>query len=164
MPTSKCPKEEEWCKSGNRLSCSWLGVGPVHSGSADTAHDRRITLEELFPRRCKTSGVTPQGADPRYSLANERTFLAWIRTSLGLLAAAAALVAIDVPWPPGAVRGIAALLASTAALSAFFAWDRWRKVEAAVAQGLPAPPPRVHVILSLTVAVVAGVTVVLILT
>ncbi|WP_009473397.1 MULTISPECIES: YidH family protein [unclassified Rhodococcus (in: high G+C Gram-positive bacteria)] len=26
--------------------------------------------------------------DPRFTLANERTFLAWIRTSLGLLAAA----------------------------------------------------------------------------
>jgi len=108
--------------------------------------------------------VTEEGADPRYSLANERTFLAWIRTSLGLLAAAAALVAIDVPWPPVAVRGLAVLLASVAAVSAFFAWDRWCKVEAAIADGRPAPPPRAHVILSLTVALVAGVVVVLILT
>jgi len=38
-------------------------------------------------------------ADPRYSLANERTFLAWIRTSLGMLAVSAGLVAIDLPWP-----------------------------------------------------------------
>jgi len=30
-------------------------------------------------------------ADPRYSLANERTFLAWIRTSLGMLAVSAGL-------------------------------------------------------------------------
>lgn len=120
-----------------------------------------IKLEDLCPHRCETLGVTTHGTDPRYSLANERTFLAWIRTSLGLLAAAAALVTVDVPWPPEAVRGIAAILATTAALSALFAWDRWRKVESAIAQDQPAPPPRVHVILSLTVAVVAGVTVVL---
>jgi len=107
--------------------------------------------------------VAEEGSDPRYSLANERTFLAWIRTSLGLLAAAAALVAIEVPWPSVAVRGLAVLLASVAALSAFLAWERWRKVDAAIADGRPAPPPRIHVILSLTVALVAGVVVVLIL-
>jgi putative membrane protein len=113
--------------------------------------------------QCQTLGVTEQGADPRYSLANERTFLAWIRTSLGLLAAAAALVAIDVPWPSVAVHGIAVLLASAAAFAAFLAWDRWRRVEAAIADGRPAPAPRAHVILSLTVVLVAAVVVVLIL-
>ncbi len=114
------------------------------------------------PARCKTPGVTEEGIDPRYSLANERTFLAWIRTSLGLLAAAAALLAIDVPWPPVAVRGLALLLASSAAVSAFLAWDRWRKVELAIAEGRSAPPPRAHVTLALTVGLVAGVVVVLV--
>ena len=37
--------------------------------------------------------------DPRYSPANERTFLAWVRTSLGLLVAAAALMAVDGACP-----------------------------------------------------------------
>jgi putative membrane protein len=99
--------------------------------------------------------------DPRYSLANERTFLAWIRTSLGLLAAAAGLLAIDLPWPPGVVRSMAILLAAAAALSAFVSWDRWRKVERAIAEGRAAPSPRVHVVLAVVVAISAGAVVML---
>ena len=107
--------------------------------------------------------MTDKGPDPRFSLANERTFLAWIRTALGLLAAAAALVAIDLPWPTLAVQVLATLLACTAVLSAVLAWDRWRRVERAIAIGRPAPPPRIHVVLSLTVAVVGVVVVALVL-
>lgn len=36
-----------------------------------------------FPRRVFGEGQEP---DARFSLANERTFLAWIRTSMALLA------------------------------------------------------------------------------
>lgn len=70
--------------------------------------------------------------DPRYSLANERTFLSWIRTALGLLAAAAALVAVDLPWPRLAVRGLAVVLAAAAGASTVLAWCRWRAVEIAI--------------------------------
>ena len=41
--------------------------------------------------------------DPRFSLANERTFLAWVRTTLALLAAALILLSVQlgrgVWWP-----------------------------------------------------------------
>ena len=97
--------------------------------------------------------------DPRFSLANERTFLAWIRTSLGLLAAAAGLVAIDLPWPPAAVGVLAAFLAVMAGASALLAWDRWRKVEHAIRAGRAAPSPRGHVLLVVAV-VLSAVTVV----
>jgi putative membrane protein len=99
--------------------------------------------------------------DPRYSLANERTFLAWIRTSLGLLAAAAGLLAIDLPWPAGVVRSMSILLGAAAGFSAFASWDRWRKVERAIAEGQAAPPPRVHVVLAVAVAVSAVAIVIL---
>ena len=98
--------------------------------------------------------------DPRYSLANDRTFLAWIRTSLGLLAASAGLVAIDLPWPTVAERGLAVLLAAAAAASALIAWDRWQKVEAAILDGRPVPPPRAHAVLAVVVGV-ASMTVIL---
>jgi putative membrane protein len=99
--------------------------------------------------------------DPRYSLANERTFLAWIRTSLGLLAAAAGLVAIDLPWPTAAVRSLSILLGAAAGFSAWVAWNRWRSVERAIAEGRPAPPPRVHVVLAVTVVATAAAVVIL---
>ena len=112
---------------------------------------------------CHTPSVTEGEVDPRYSLANERTFLAWIRTALGLLAAAAALVAIDLPWPEVAVRGLAVVLATAAAGSAFSAWHRWRKVEEAIAVGRAAPPPRGHILLAIAVGLVCGVVIALIL-
>ncbi|MBM0126339.1 YidH family protein [Pimelobacter simplex] len=107
--------------------------------------------------------MTDGDVDPRYSLANERTFLAWIRTSLGLLAVSAGLVAIDLPWPAFAERGLAVLVAAAAAASAWIAWDRWQKVEAAILDGRPAPPPRAHVILAVVIGVVSMAVIVLIL-
>jgi putative membrane protein len=100
--------------------------------------------------------------DPRYALANERTFLAWIRTALGLLAAGAGVVAIDLPWPDAAVRGVAVLLAIAAGGSAVAGWNRWRQVESAISAGQPAPPLRVHVGLAVVVGFVAAVVAVLI--
>ncbi len=48
--------------------------------------------------------------DPRFSLANERTFLAWIRTSLALLATGVALVALAATAGVLAVGGLAYVL------------------------------------------------------
>ena len=47
--------------------------------------------------------------DPRFTLANERTFLAWIRTALALTAGGVALEALTVPLLPG-LRLAASLL------------------------------------------------------
>ena len=108
--------------------------------------------------------MSDPGADPRYSLANERTFLAWIRTALGMLAAAAGLLAVELPWPAYVSQVMASLLASVAGASAFLAWARWRGVEDAIAAGRPIPRPRAHVALAVTVAVVASAVAVLALT
>jgi putative membrane protein len=102
------------------------------------------------------------GRDPRFSLANERTFLAWIRTALGFLASGAGVVAIDLPWPDAAVRALAVLLTAAAAVSALLGWWRWRAVEAAIAEGRAAPPMSGQLALSLVVGFVAAVVTVLI--
>jgi putative membrane protein len=102
-------------------------------------------------------------ADPRYSLANERTFLAWIRTALGFLAAGAGVVAVDLPWPDPAVRALAVLLALAGTASAVAAWRRWAAVEAAIVEGRPAPRLRGHAGLSLVVGLVSVLVVVLIM-
>ena len=51
-----------------------------------------------FPRWVFGAGDEP---DARFTLANERTFLAWIRTSLALSAAGVALVAVELPVARG---------------------------------------------------------------
>ncbi|MCI4177768.1 DUF202 domain-containing protein, partial [Dickeya dianthicola] len=61
-------------------------------------------------------GTTP---DYRFSLANERTFLAWIRTALAFLAGAVAIDQFAPTLAPPAVRGgIAVFLSLAAALLA----------------------------------------------
>lgn len=83
-----------------------------------------------------------EGEDPdyRFSLANERTFLAWVRTSLALLAGAVGVAQI---LPPFAVRGartaLAALLAIAGLSVAASAYRRWAGNEQAMRhrQSLP---------------------------
>jgi uncharacterized membrane protein YidH (DUF202 family) len=48
--------------------------------------------------------------DARFSFANERTMLAWVRTALGLLAAAVVLDAVPLSMAEPVRRGLAALL------------------------------------------------------
>ena len=102
--------------------------------------------------------------DPRFTLANERTFLAWIRTALGLLAGAAALDTIDTGWPESAVRTLAATLAVTAIVSMGIAWNRWRRVQQAIESGAPARVGTSHLVPAVGVAIVGAGVLVLILT
>ena len=53
--------------------------------------------DRRWPRSLYGVGTEP---DPRFTFANERTFLAWIRTSLALLAGGVALEALDLPVQP----------------------------------------------------------------
>ena len=103
--------------------------------------------------------------DPRFSLANERTFLAWIRTALALLAASAGLAVVDVPWPEAVVRILGCVLALCGGACAVLACVRWRTVEVAIGEGRSAPIARPDVLVAMSVAVglVALAVVVLVL-
>jgi putative membrane protein len=78
--------------------------------------------------------------DYRYTFANERTFLAWQRTALGLLAAAVALVQL-VPelTVPGARRALGIGLAVLATLTSGMGLVRWRQADRAMRHGDPLP-------------------------
>ncbi|TFV60345.1 DUF202 domain-containing protein [Mycobacterium sp. PS03-16] len=78
--------------------------------------------------------------DYRFTLANERTFLAWQRTALGLLAGAVAVVQF-VPelGVPGARRTLGILLAVLATVTAGVGLRRWVQVDRAMRAGAPFP-------------------------
>jgi putative membrane protein len=78
--------------------------------------------------------------DYRFTLANERTFLAWQRTALGLLAAAVAVGQL-VPelTIPGARHVLSVLLAVLASLAAGMGLLRWQQVDRAIRRGNPLP-------------------------
>lgn len=98
-----------------------------------------------------------EGTDPdrRYSLANERTFLAWIRTALGLLAGAVAVVQFA---PPFAVAGgrvaLGLALAVTGIGVAVVGYTRWKASEVALRRAERPPGPRPVQLLAGAVALV----------
>jgi putative membrane protein len=95
--------------------------------------------------------------DYRFTLANERTFLAWLRTSLGLLAAAVAIVQL-VPdlVVPGARHVIGAMLAALAIYTASAGLYRWGKVDEAIRRGLPLPRDRMPIGLGIGLIIIAA--------
>ncbi|MFM1726733.1 DUF202 domain-containing protein [Prescottella soli] len=96
--------------------------------------------------------------DPRFTLANERTFLAWVRTALGLIAAAVGLEAFgsDVVGPAIHTVLVVGLLVG-AVLLVIFAFARWMAVEAAMRTGRSLPVPAIAALLACLIAG-AGVT------
>lgn len=105
--------------------------------------------------------VYDQGTEPdyRFSFANERTFLAWIRTALALLAAGVAVDAFPLDLGAGAQRALAALLTFSAIVSAVLGWVQWARSERAIRRALPLPSNVWSPILGLILAI-AGVIVV----
>lgn len=113
--------------------------------------------EHRWPGSVYAHGREP---DPRFSLANERTFLAWIRTALALVAGAAAVDALPLPLAETVQNLLAAGLALAGLLTAGAAWRGWARTERAMREGtaLPGNPAMVVVLVAVVMAgVVLGV-------
>ncbi len=98
------------------------------------------------------SGEEP---DPRFSFANERTFLAWIRTALALLAAGVALDAITLDIPDGLQLTLAAVFILLGLACAVAAWLRWARAERAMRRREPLPASNIGIVLSVVVVLSA---------
>lgn len=111
-----------------------------------------------FAAKLLGGGTEP---DPRFTLANERTFLAWIRTSLALLAGGIAVEAFTsdlfIPEIRKTVAIMLLLLAMALGAGAFF---RWLGVERAMRRKAPLPLPLLAPLLAVGGALVAAVLVV----
>jgi putative membrane protein len=110
----------------------------------------------LFPADPRTVGKDP---DYRFTLANERTFLAWIRTALALAAGGLGAVTILDDFTGEEVLGIGLLALSF--LTAATAYRRWALNEHAMRLDEPLPPSRLPMYMAIGVAVVAIVAAVL---
>ena len=91
-----------------------------------------------FPSAVFGHGQEP---DARFSLANERTFLAWIRTSLALIAAGVALEALRLPIEPTLRLVSAFLFLALGIVAPAHAWLSWIRTERALRESKPLPGP-----------------------
>ena len=108
-----------------------------------------------FPSWVYNRGEEP---DPRFTLANERTFLAWIRTSLALIAAGVALEAFDLPIQPGLRFTASLVLIAAGLLAPVQAWFGWMATERSLRHSRPLPSSAMGAPLA-TVASLVGVLV-----
>ncbi len=124
----------------------------------------RTTSQPTQPRRFP-AWVYQRGAepDPRFTLANERTFLAWIRTCLALMAAGVALEALALPLQPGLRLAASVLLLVMALLVPLVGWWQWGRTERAMRQGEPLPASRLTGALAVGLVLVAAVVLVALL-
>ena len=110
-----------------------------------------------FPNAVYGVGDEP---DPRFTLANERTFLAWIRTAIALIAGGVAIDAVALPLP-GWVRVATSLVLLVLGLALpALAWTNWAASERALRLGRPLPGSIVTLPLALGVLIVAALVVV----
>jgi putative membrane protein len=109
-------------------------------------------LDQWFnPHKTPMAGEKP---DYRFSLANERTFLAWIRTALALLAGGLGCAQFLPPLPvPHMREAIALALLLLGGVVAVRAVDHWARTEKAMRLGTDLPKSRFPAILALVVAV-----------
>lgn len=128
------------------------------SSAEDPGERRRDSLS----KRVLKGGSEP---DPRFTLANERTFLAWIRTSLAFLAGGIAIEAFTGDIFDLAIRKfLATVLLLLGMLLSAGATIRWLRVERSMRHKAPLPLPIIAPLVAVGGAIASGVLVVIILT
>lgn len=101
------------------------------------------------------TGSTGSEPDYRFTLANERTFLAWIRTALALIAGAVAVLhLVPLEWGPGSRLTVGLALTALAVVITVYAPVRWLRVQRAMRHGRPLPMSALPLITTVGVALV----------
>lgn len=115
---------------------------------------RQDAEDQFTPGAGGVEGTRPP-ADPdyRFTLANERTFLAWFRTSLALIAGGVAVVQLVPEFAfPGARHALGVLLTIGGGVLSVAALRRWRQVQEAMRREEDLPPTRIPAVLGIALA------------
>lgn len=106
------------------------------------------------------------GEDPdyRFTLANERTFLAWIRTSLALIAGGLAVIELVPTFGlAGGREALGAVLITLGTVLAIGSMSRWAAAEEAIRESRPIPVTRLPVVLAIGVIAVSVMVAILLI-
>jgi putative membrane protein len=99
--------------------------------------------------------------DARFTFANERTFLAWNRTALALVAAGLAAAELLKTHPAGLRLIVAIPLIVLGAVTAVTSYSRWQINEREMRSGQPLTQSKLSLFLSVGIGVVAVAALVL---
>ncbi len=114
------------------------------------------------PRGSADEGTEP---DPRFTFANERTFLAWSRTALALVVAGLGVVQLLPPFPgvPWGRHVLGVPLIVFGAVVAVVAYGEWVRSQRALRLGQPLPRSVMPKLLAGVVTVIAAIAAVVVL-
>src|SRR5262245_57450794 len=130
--------------------------------------DTNPEATDTNPEGTDTNPEGPAGdgtePDPRFTFANERTFLAWSRTALALVVAGLGVVQLLPPFPgvPWGRHVLGVPLIVFGAVVAVVAYGEWVKSQRALRLGRPLPRsvmPRLLAVVITVIAVIAAVVV-----
>ncbi len=128
---------------------------------------RRATGEEpTTGEATRKAAEEPAAGEPdyRFSLANERTLLAWVRTALALDAGGLAVIRFAPSLAvPGAREGVGTALVLLGAVTAGASYRRWVKADLAIRAGRPLPGSSLPRLLSASLVVLSVAVMVLLL-
>ena len=103
--------------------------------------------------------------DPRFTLANERTFLAWNRTALALVVAGLGIVQLLPPFPgvPWGRHVLGVPLIVFGAVVAVTAYREWTTSQRAMRHEQPLPRSIMPIVMTVIIAAMAVVAAVVVL-
>ncbi|MGH3198566.1 MAG: YidH family protein [Streptosporangiaceae bacterium] len=103
--------------------------------------------------------------DPRFTFANERTFLAWSRTALALVVAGLGVVQLLPPFPhvPLGRHLLGVPLIVFGAVVAVVAYSEWVRSQRALRLGRPLPRSVMPLLLAAVITVVGVIAAVVVL-
>ena len=112
-----------------------------------------------------TTSADDDGTEPdaRYTFANERTFLAWSRTSLALVVGGLAIAQLLPPFPgiPWGRHVIGTPLILLGCAVSVISYLEWKASQRALRHGRPLPRSRLPQILAIAIAVIGLIAAVL---
>ncbi|MFP4635380.1 MAG: YidH family protein [Nitriliruptoraceae bacterium] len=110
---------------------------------------------DRWPARLYDQGAEP---DPRFSLANERTVLAWLRTALALVVAGIAIIALEELLDTTLlIKASAAVCFLGGAATALIGYRQWYRAERALRRNEPLPAASVTVFVLLVIVALAAI-------
>lgn len=106
----------------------------------------------------------PREPDYRFTLANERTFLSWVRTSLALIGGGVAIARFLTDSGPDGLAVVAGVaLVVFGAVASILAYRRWQQTDTAIRADRPIPTSAMPMVLASALSLGALVAAVLLI-